>query len=1083
MSLKVYKASAGSGKTFQLALEFIALALQSGAPNAFTKILAVTFTNKATAEMKDRILIQLYNLAKGGRDKGFMQELLKRLKLPQDEIEMRAARTLNAIVHNYDRFRVETIDSFFQSMLTNLARELKLSRTFRVDLDADEVISQAVDRLLLSIKDENSTESYIANLVLSYMKERIEEAEGWNISRELKQFAKKNLFGDEYLRNEADLENYFSNSSNLSGLKTELIKREQQLNAAVVPLALQLVNLLRAGNLPDPSKLNAYKALVAFADKLVDGDYGVALDSKKAEDFKCEPSSLLTKALKDDAAYLQLAEQVSSLLCQIDSQRTPANVLFMQTSYLTKMKLIHLCLLSWIGVEVTRICAENNTFMLAKTPDLFNKVVGKDDSSFVFERVGNTFQHVLIDEFQDTSHIQWENFKRLLIENLAKGDDCMLVGDVKQSIYRWRGGDWKILGYVEKELEQIGKVEQKSLDQNFRSKQVIVDFNNQFFDVAVKKLDQLNIESGFDTTNLVGTMYDGVCQTPIDQSGEGYVRISLMPKAKTDDDLLDDLYEQIRIIHEENQVPYDKMAILVRYNSESQDIIDYFAENHPEVPFTSDEAFKLSASPAVMLLVSTLQFLDDTDNTVAFALCKQYAHAITDKCGIDIFTSLSERSLLEHSIEWSRMPLYELCHQLISFYRLSECEEKGAGQSAYLFYFLDLVLDYLDTKPSDIQAFLQYWDEKLVEKSINVDIQDSIYIMTIHKAKGLERHTVFIPFCNWQLDKDYGSDIIWCDTCGLPDPFSQIPLVPVSAMQSTKVKSSYFMADYNDEHLLQRIDSLNSLYVAFTRARNNLLVWSKPGRLNNTVNLLISHFINGEKPAVKPKAKTKTKVEEVTIKEFGSLLPYVKPAAVVDDNPLVTDNAGRIDVSFCEHPFCVEFKQSNRANDFLRNLNENMSDEEKAALNARFAFIDRGKVMHYLLSKIYKYVDLPSALLRIKCEGLITEQREIDSIQRLLEKRLSDERVARWFDGTWQVFNECSIFERDVAGVLHEQRPDRVMRKGNELVVLDYKFGTFKDEYIKQVQGYMHTLTRMGHRSISGFLWFVYTGELCPVTI
>ena len=216
MSLKVYKASAGSGKTYRLALEYIALALQTPSPNNYSKILAVTFTNMATAEMKDRILIQLYNLADGGKDKNFMADISSMLNISPAEVKERAKKTLKAIIHDYDSFRVETIDSFFQSLLSNLAYELKLSRTFRVDLDTNEVISRAVDEMLLSVGGKNQ----LTPLILKYMQDHIDQSEGWNISRELKSFAKKNIFGDDYMRNEKCINDFLSDQK---GFKLSLI--------------------------------------------------------------------------------------------------------------------------------------------------------------------------------------------------------------------------------------------------------------------------------------------------------------------------------------------------------------------------------------------------------------------------------------------------------------------------------------------------------------------------------------------------------------------------------------------------------------------------------------------------------------------------------------------------------------------------------------------------------------------------------------------------------------------------------------------------------------------------------------------
>lgn len=1089
MSLKVYKASAGSGKTFQLALEYIALALESGSPTAFANILAVTFTNKATGEMKDRILAQLYNLAQGGTDHAFAERIQERLKLDAAEIKSRASRTLHSIVHNYDRFRVETIDSFFQSLLTGLAHELNLSRGFSVDLDTDQVVSRAVDRMILSVGRSNRTSARVAGLVLSYMEEQIEDDKGWNVSKELKAFARKNLFGDEYLHNEARLEKVLGDREQLENLKNQLRRQADELKGPLHEMATELERLLasKSGS-ADPKELKSYKSLRDFA-----------LDMLK-DKFETEPNvtmlkatadskALLNKKLQTDEDYLLLANKVSALLEPMNAIREEI-LPFTATADLMLQKIVPLCLLNEIGREVTRINAENGTFMLAKTPDFFNKMVEKEDASFIFERTGTTFRHVLIDEFQDTSRLQWNNFKRLLVENMAQGDECMLVGDIKQSIYRWRGGDWEILGRIAREMDYLGDVEVHTLDHNFRSCPEIIAFNNRFFELATRLLDQANENDRFDSSQLITHIYEDVAQKAADKQGGGYVRVCIPDKKMSNEEVMEDVYEQIRLLREKN-IPYEKMGILVRQKKQAVQLIDYFSAQHPDLPLTSDEAFLLSASPAVMLLVHALKYLSNEADSVALEVCRKMAETLRQSGHTSVEWSAEE--LNAHRKEWTHTPLFELCRLLIRFFKLPEAEAGGCGQSAYLFSFLDKVLAYLESNSSDLAAFTEYWDDTLHEQAIAVDIKDSVYIMTIHKSKGLERHTILIPFCNWELDKNREDDILWCETAGLPAPFNTLPLVPVKTHKGAKVRSSAFAPAYLKEHLMQRIDSINELYVAFTRARENMLIWSQPARINNTVQKLVDAFIKQEEAAAAPDGTPKAPAEAGKVpfvKTYGVLKAYESKKKEDTGNPLDTSRARKVGVTLTEESVAVEFKQSNRAKDFISDLNETAAREALSGSDGTNAdkqaqeqasYIDRGKLLHYLFSKICTPDDVPQALKALLQEGLISSPNEAQTLQRLISKRLAHPLAATWFDGSWKLFAECNLLIRNKAGITEELRPDRVMMRDEETVVVDYKFGKFNEDYVTQVQNYMNALRKMGRKDVKGYLWFMYSGEVREV--
>lgn len=1106
MSLKVYKASAGSGKTFQLALEYIYLALSNESPYTFRRILAVTFTNKATAEMKERILAQLYNLAHGQKDYTFYLEIQKLLPhLEKQEIERRATETLKAIVHDYDHFRVETIDSFFQSLLTNLAHELNLSRTFRVNLDAEEVISRAVDHLLTSLRSSQDTN--VTRLILDYMEEQIDDNKGWDISRGLKSFAEGNLFNENYLSHEEQLNQELNDPKKISQFKNSLYMTRKELSDPIRERAIQLLEKLsHTSNLTEPQNLKSYKGLKDFALSILADNYSDEIKptiSKASTDWK----ALLKKDLQKKPDYQVLAQNISADLEFIMKNRNEI-ALFMTTSDILLDKLTPLVLLNTIGREVSNLNKETGSFLLAKTADLFNKMVEKKDASFVFERSGITFNHVMIDEFQDTSASQWENFKTLLIENLSQGDECMLVGDIKQSIYRWRGGNWRILGNIEEEMKNQGKVEVKNLTKNYRSQREVIHFNNSLFEFIA---DYFNKESKHssektqnteekenhtshandffpyidsDKENTISHIYQDVTQSVKESADKGYVRVSMISKNATDDDILEDLCKQIIFLHDEKYIPYDKMSILVRRNSETVKIIQYISEHYPQLPITSDEAFKLSASPSVMLLVNTLKVLSTDKDSVAAELTRQLTETIYQISSLKPHGTIEQLVLQKEKL--IHMPLFELCYWLIDFYQLPLTENHSAGQSAYLFSFIDQVRTFVDENSSDIHKFIEYWNESLHKKAIAVDIQDSIYVMTIHKSKGLEYHTIFIPFCDWVLDKDFSNDIIWCNTAHLPDTFNKISLIPVATYSSKKVKASVFKGPYEYEHLEQYIDGINELYVALTRAEYNLLIWSKESKFKNQIHSILKAYLTSTYN--KEENVPEDNVDENT-HTFGGPSEYINIKSKANDNPLERGNATQQNLYLSTSSSRTEFRQSNKAQDYIMSLHDSLSDEtsedqkgeSQIQKNQRY-YIDRGKLLHQLFSMIRTSADVENAITRLVQEGLVQDNEEQNRLKEFIKKRISNPKVRHWFDGSWNLFTECNILMRGKNNKVIQYRPDRVMKKDGTTIVIDYKFGNFDSRYIDQVQRYMNALKQMGYPNIQGYLWFVYKDTIEEVT-
>ena len=521
-TLTVYNASAGSGKTYTLALKYIALALKGEAfdneetgrteyrfsKNDYTHILAVTFTNKATAEMKGRILKYLFALAnpsfREADDLGFLQKIMVETCLTEAEVQRRSAETLEAIMQDYDHFKVETIDSFFQTLLTSMAHEMNLPRGFKVDLDDKALVADAVNNFLIKLKGDSKGRSAMKR-VISLLNDYIEQKNKWDISKELTKFAQENLFKDLMMNKEEVLTAYMNgDASQLYELRTRLRNKIKEIDTELKQRCNEIKKLIgRIAAKPQYQEDKTLKIspIVTYIERVLNHTlFPVEKGNTSAPALikKMTDASLL-KDLVGDLLYAPFKKKNKNytdndLLSLIEqtfevSELCSKYQVAYSTCHLTLQKLSTLSLLSDISQEVKRLTAERGTHLLANTPQLFGRMVKAEDASFIYERLGTTLRHILIDEFQDTSHAQWQNFKLLISEMLSQGQQCMLVGDVKQSIYRWRGGDWGILGNIDTE-EGIGRyVDRLPKMVNYRSQPLIVRFNNAFFMKAASYCD------------------------------------------------------------------------------------------------------------------------------------------------------------------------------------------------------------------------------------------------------------------------------------------------------------------------------------------------------------------------------------------------------------------------------------------------------------------------------------------------------------------------------------------------------------------------------------------------------------------
>ena len=1091
-ALTVYKASAGSGKTFTLASEYITLVVKN--PQDYKKILAVTFTNKATQEMKTRILSQLYGIAHKLPDsQAYYEQVSQKTGFPEQTIRENAAEALSLLTHHYNEFRVQTIDAFFQSVLRNLARELNLTANLRIDLNDEQVEAQAVDELINSLEEGEEVLSWIRD----YIDKNIEDDKGWNVIGQIKDFG-KNIFKDFYKDHKAELDKRFKDTSFFNDFITDLRRRRAQALKNLNDQAKQMLQKIREANVDNQNLFNnKSRGIYPYIVKLAKGTPSDN-DAPKYVNTCIENASKWPSGSCSADEKATIIELASASLCNdlklLEKYRTEGWKEY-QSSNLTLKHLSQLRLLHAISEAVDEINKDTNRFMLSNTQSLLSTLMKDSDTPFVFEKMGAYLKHIMIDEFQDTSTIQWNNFRKLLDNCMAQIESHnLIVGDVKQSIYRWRQGDWKLLNNIEHEFsnEQI-KIE--PLDTNYRSEENIIRFNNAFFTQAVvQTVKELESDEIKGASQLIEA-YKEIEQKPRKDNGKGCVRIKLFHYDKTvsaeyKESVLNELIDNVRQLLERGYKQKD-IAILARSKTVIPDIVDKFqSEFGADVSLVSDEAFQLDASLAVNVIIAALRLLTHPDDKLTESkLVKLYQQQVmqTDKDNNALFVDggkIELKSFLPSGYIYKfesllRLSLVDLVDEIYSLFNLG-CLE---GQSAYVCTFYDTLNEYLRDHPADIDDFIEEWEDTLSSNTIQSDEVDGIRLITIHKSKGLEYDNVLIPFCDWELEKTNGNTI-WCPGDNKEKPYGELPLIPIDF--SKKMLGTVFEDDYKEEHLQNIVDNMNLLYVAFTRAGKNLFITGKKASKSTFTNLQNGNTATDRSQIIQLVIDDLAKeLSGATLDDAGDKEPICFEFGTLTDceerveqeksteNPFeLTPKTHKLKIETFPHP--VSFRQSNKSHDFINGEDIDSSDANR--------YIKVGNILHQLFSTILTEADIEPRLKELEQEGVIYND-EVTSreLQNKIANALKNDKVKDWFSPRWRLFNECTILDYDKeSGDIYEHRPDRVMTDGKEIIVVDFKFGKPREEYHEQVQRYMSLLMRMGYEKVSGYIWYVVRNEIVP---
>lgn len=955
--IQVYKASAGSGKTYTLAHLYIKLLLDSWERDteAYRRILAVTFTNKATAEMKDRILKYLYE---DGRKDARVKQLLV------------------SILHDYSSFSISTIDRFFQQALRAFSRELGRGASYQIELDRDSLIRESMDRILDSMTAEDAP-------LLSWLGVAMNDAlsEGRRFAADSGLFEMgKQLKNEEHRRLAASLgvdDRKLYAPERLSCLKAECRRIISEFNGKVVREA----EAVRSG--------------------LSQREYGWLERYLKAEPYEVldMPNATLLK---------KTAGSGFAGLWEGDAYRTYLTAGVVGSMVFT---------LGFAGrfYEVfDELLREKNVMCLDESNSILKDIIDGCDAPFIYERLGVRYNHFLLDEFQDTSSVQWENFLPLLRESEASSDPDsltdLIVGDVKQSIYRWRNSDWTLLDKTVSEEFPTARI--RPLDRNWRSARRVVDFNNGFFTFAAGALG-------------LSDVYSDVTQTAA--SGEdGRVRVSFR------DDQCASVIESVKDACARG-ARYRDIAVLVRDHNAGAKVSD--ALLGAGIPVISDDSLKLTSSLSVRRMLSILHNIESPDDTL-----NAY---IADTVGIRIPDSYSS--------------LTDLCEGLAR--SLRDLDPEGfSGEILFVQSFLDEVRDWTGVNGNNLKYFLEHLESKDI-CVLCPESSDSVRIITIHKSKGLEFPYVIFPFA--ESVNCSRSEVHWCrleaSACHLPEVFDGI--YPVEFNKTAY--DTWFEKDARENDRMKAVDNLNLFYVCTTRAEKELHVISKPPSKKFRDSLEKSSSALCEASPSQLLYAYVSKMDEWTNGE-----PY-------DFSGMERKKDSRAEsfpASFDSFPMNPEggrarFVQSGEARDFFGPDGVSSKAEDKYS----------GIVLHGILSKVNRYSDLDTAFNTAVLDGTIAPE-TLSRDRKLLEKRIASH--PEWFSPEVKAMNEVSIIASD--GTFH--RPDRViMHPDGSILVIDYKFGSYRPEYEAQVRRYMDLYRQLEFTDVSGCLWFVYTDDCLEV--
>lgn len=1051
-------------------------------------ILAITFTNKATEEMKSRIVETLDVLASNPDESPYITDLTTMLGASKDDISKSAGIAERQMLEDYTNFNVCTIDTFFQKILRTFAYEVNLSSNYGVELNDEYVVELGVNNLKTRLHDESGKKNKsLSHWLWMFVQDSIKNGSSWDVfykpkskktvDNSLYNFAKV-LTNEVVKKNSKQLFDFLADPKNIQAFNVALNSGITNLISEVKECVDEIFKMLEGPG------IKANKNFTNFLDALNNSANPFLIkDLDKKVEKKIADQSFVNK---NSASVNDIA------ICDCLTQILDNNTVY--ASYKKILDLTYqLGLLGDINASMQDFTNENNTILLSGTNDIVKRIIDGCETPFIYERIGMYLHNFLLDEFQDTSRMQWENLLPLVRNGLANGHDSLIIGDVKQSIYRFRNSDPQLLHSqlkVDFSNDSIKYNEGRSI--NWRSARNIVHWNNAFFRFLSMALN-------------MDEFYADVEQkvSPKNEKLPGHVVVARreIPDKKKDTDGSNDSKTESNDNSNDNDSNFkewaiEKMivdlqsllargfkqkdiAVLSNTNREGQLAISRIMKWNIENPdkqmkVVSEESLLVISSPAVRIVVNILKMLDrceahnEDGREMPMVLRRFEANRSegmdTSEAFEDAIVSKDEdiADYIDRLYETSKSAcLDSVVEQIIKSQLSKQMTEEN---TPYLLAFLDSVVDFMSRYGSNIHHFLKWWDKVGPGLSISSpDNIDAIRVITIHKSKGLQFPCVLIPMFDWNFDQ---SSIEWIETAGFKDKLPKGVAIPPIVPVKRDNKSTLFDNEFKEIARSNIMDSLNKTYVACTRAQYELIIYTEN---NKELGLQLSQFLETCRNNADIAPTPTENCDPDVVYELGKpMLRSDIPALNSDDNALPDNVESRI-----MPPYSV------------------VSDVDRWKLTSPDIIIDVrgttrwvGEMLHKVMERVRTPKNLKKAFGRALHRGMITEE-EHDEYLALLSKRLADPRVADWFANDNRLMLERSV----TIGGNGQKRPDRVVMKPNgEIIIVDYKFGDRSDDndtkYKRQVAGYKRAVCdALGCRPgcVSGYVWYIHSGDILAV--
>ncbi len=1028
-TFQVYNASAGSGKTFTLVKEYLKVLLNSDNVFTFQKVLAITFTNKAAGEMKERVLSSLQDFSEGKKNDLF-QLILHETTIDKDVIRERSQKILKAILQNYSAFSITTIDSFTHKIIKSFAHDLGLSLNFEVEMDAISLLNEAVDILISKI----GTDKKLTKLLIDYSLDKTDDDKSWDISRDLNEFAK-------VLLNEDDIKHFRELSkkslNDFTNLKSKLFLHQKELKIEFKKIGKDCLGLIASHDLEHKDFIRATIPKF-FSD----------IDSKAFNFSYLSRSETVQKAIENNQYYSKstkdlIAQSIDSIVPEIINFFQKSKVVHSQflMNKLALKNIIPLAVLNNINIELETIKEENNIRLNAEFNQLISDNIKEQPAPFIYERIGQRFQHYFIDEMQDTSMLQWQNLIPLIDNALAQENgNLLLVGDGKQAIYRWRGGKAEQFIALGSQTENPFAVpkEIKNLETNFRSYSEVINFNNSFFK---------HIASFIQNESYKNLFLDGNNQLENPKKG-GFVSLSFLDKEERNEDEKSKYSKKVleKINELKNNFSLGEICILTRKRSDGVVIANHLLENG--IGIISSETLLLQNSPKVCFIIDVLKVLQNpNDEETRFEMLyflqqhlqienlkhtffKEFVKA-DNKI---IFKALKSYGISFEISTFYQMPFYEKIEEIIRGFNLINSSD------AYVQFFLDVVLEK-QRKNNDISEFLEFWEIKKTSLSIVApESANAVQIMTIHKSKGLEFPVVIFP-CDVDIYRQINPKV-WINK--LPENYDNFKELLLPYNKELSHVNNTCLNIYNKQREELELDNFNLLYVSLTRAVEQL------------------HIITEK--------KISSKGEEKINFYSGIFINYLKKINLWNDDLL-------------EYSFGVKMRISKKE------IMENVAEIHEKFISTHWQehnvvllpgasklwdttqgeAINFGNLIHEIFSKINTKYNIDKIVEQFKKDGFINELQSKE-IKNKIFSVVNHPKLKKYFSEDVIVYNEREIVDVDNQVLI----PDRlVFNDSNEVVIIDYKTGISSNDHHQQILKYERILNSMDYKVIKKILIYI----------